>query len=103
VGDVCKMHWHIEENEEHLTGFHEATLAWVRSLGLDPNRLAPRAAVVWHGDCYELHVDEIVQDESGKHDRFDPLNMDNLLKTRKIIPVAKDSWPARPSVTGEVA
>lgn len=99
MSNVCKMHWFIEEDDEGFREFHAATLAWVRSLGLDPERLAPRAAVVWHGEGYELHVDQIVRDEQGRGDRWDPLDMDDLLKIRKVVPVDANSWPKRPVIT----
>lgn len=76
--------------------FTEAALSWISSLGLDPRRLAPYAAVArWNGG-YELHVDEIVADDSPSlaGDRFDPIGADSLLTVRRIIPVEKDSWPA---------
>lgn len=94
--------WWIEEHEERLVDFHQQTLAWVTGLGLDPSRLAPRAAVVQYGDIYELHVDEIPRDEHRGGDRIDPCYPDEQLKQRRIIRVEKDSWPSRPSVV-EVA
>lgn len=95
VPDGLPIWWIDEHVCEHGGEFHEAALAWLRSLALDPHHLAPVAAVVrWNG-AYELHVDE-VQYESGRGDRFDPINQDELLKIRRIIPVAADSWPPMP-------
>jgi hypothetical protein len=90
------VHWWIESGDDQLGEFYRQTLEWVTSLGLDPARLAPQAAVLYHNGAYELHVDEIGRDESSGQDRWDPLDHDNLLRFRRIVPVAEGSWPVRP-------
>lgn len=75
--------------------FRAATLAWLRGLGLNPDRLAPVAGITpWQGG-FELHVDEVVAAGSGR-DRIDPLKEDALLTIRQIVPVDEGSWPAMP-------
>ena len=94
--DGVAFWWIDEAAQKSAPEFHQATLAWVRTLGLDPERLAPKAAVCrWQGG-YELHVDEILRDPVRGYDRADPMNQDDLLTVRRIVPVAPHSWPAMP-------
>ncbi len=93
------VRWWIDYGDEEFTEFHQQTLVWIRDLGLDPERLGPKAAVVFYDGAFELHVNEIVRSEVGGKlygDRYDPLDEDSLLAIRRIIPVAKDSWPTMP-------
>lgn len=99
--------WWVHEDwfeRAEYADFREATLAWITSLGLDPGRLAPRAAVVpWDGH-YELHVDEVVpaiQAGGRKGDRGDPLYPYNLMTVRRIVVVEPDSWPLKPDTPEE--
>lgn len=81
--------------DEIGTEFHGAVMEWMRSLGLDPDRLLPALGVCpWQGR-YELHVDEVVAASEGV-DRCDPLDRHKLLTQRRIVRVEEGSWPSRP-------
>lgn len=92
--------WWIDSGDDELESgdFHQKVIAWVEALGLDPSNLAPQAAIVYHDGRHELHVDETVRElVIGRAvPRYDPLNEDQVLTVRRIIPVTEDSWPARP-------
>jgi hypothetical protein len=93
--------WWIDFGDDELEfgDFHQKVVRWVETLGLNPDSLTPQAAIMYHAGGYQLHVDEFVQEfEGGRHiDRLDPLNEDQVLTVRRIIPVAEGSWPARPT------
>lgn len=81
--------------DETGTEFHAAVMDWMRSLGLDPNRILPAVGVCpWQGQ-YELHVDEVVSAGPGR-DRSDPLDQNRVLTRRRIVHVEVDTWPVRP-------
>jgi hypothetical protein len=96
--------WSVDERD---TEFHAAVMDWMRSLGLDPNRLLPALGVCpWQGK-FELHVDEMVADtrpDRRADSRCDPLLAEaSIMTQRRIIHVELDSWPARPPLEERVA
>lgn len=87
--------WWVDPSQHVITDEQrERLFDWVRSLGLEPDRLGPVAGVIEFAGRFELHVDEILTDEHG-YDRFDPLVADALLKQRRIVPVEEGNWPER--------
>ncbi len=90
--------WWIAEGDDWYRDFHEATLAWVRSLGLDPSKLGPRAGVVQRGDDFVLLYDD-VSDRPAHRDDWDPLYGQVVppASARREVVVPVDSWPDRRS------
>jgi hypothetical protein len=65
---------------------------WLRSLGINPDDIAIRAALVQHGDCYRLHMTEYVRSEAGSI-RLD-LAAGKPVTVPRIVEVAEGSWPS---------
>lgn len=86
--------WHTEKAIESGE-FHQESIAWVQSLGLDPNRIRPRLGVCRYQGKYELHFDELVEDSDGRV-RQDPLVANELLSVRRVVVVEEGSWPEMP-------
>jgi hypothetical protein len=61
--------------------------------------VAEGQTVWWYGpgDEHRLSVDEVVQ-VPGCAGRLDPLNENELLTIRRIVPVNEGSWPDRPAL-----
>lgn len=50
----------------HDDGYHRKALAFIRSVGLRPDRIKPEWIVVQNGPFYELHVSELDTGADGK-------------------------------------
>lgn len=62
---------HIYDTGKMTDDDRRAAVEWVRTLGLDPDRLKPRFAVVRGHDEWELHVTRTLRGLGGKGDLID--------------------------------
>lgn len=65
---------------------------WLRELGVKPEDIAIRAALVQNGNRYELHMTEFVRNEAGN--KYLDLAAGEPVTAPRIVEVAEGSWPS---------
>ena len=86
--------WWIGLGDDQSRDFHEATLTWVRGLGLVPEDLLPEAEVIERDGTFEFHADQVVRDEAGKPQRA--FGGAGLLTRSVVLQVKPNTWPTMP-------